>query len=96
MQQREEWKENETAAQLSLLIANINEIELRKKALTGFCDSMDKEFLKLAKKTEKKQDLNLLSKGTALKRKEDEKRPEISLLESEICAFIIKKQKLSE
>ena len=57
---------------------------------------MDKEFLQLAKKVEKKQDLNLLSKGTALKRKAHEKRPEIYVLESEICAVIIKKQKPSE
>ena len=57
---------------------------------------MDKEFLQLAKKVEKKQDLNLLSKGTALKRKAHEKRPEIYVLELEICAVIIKKQKPSE
>ena len=53
-QQRKELKENETATQLSFLSANIKEIELRKKALIDFCDSMDKEFLELAKKAEKK------------------------------------------
>ena len=95
-QQIKESKGNETATQLSLLNANIKEIELRKKALIDFCDSMDKELLKLAKKDEKKQDLNLPSKGTALKRKAVEKRPEISVLESGICALIIKKQKLKD
>ena len=95
-QQIKESKENETATQLSLLNANIRETELWKKALIDFCDSMDKEFLELAKKAEKKQDLKLSSKGTTLKRNADEKRLEISVLESEICALIIKKQKLSE
>ena len=95
-QQIKESKENETATQLGLLNANIRETELWKKALIDFCDSMDKEFLELAKKAAKKQDLKLSSKGTTLKRNADEKRLEISVLESEICALIIKKQKLSE
>ena len=97
-QPRKESKENETATQLSSLNGNIKEIELWKKALIiAFCDSMDKEFLELAEKAEKKkkkQDLNLMSKGTALKRKADEKKSEIYVLE--ICAFIIEKQKLPE
>ena len=96
-QPRKESKENETATQLSSLNGNIKEIELWKKALIiAFCDSMDKEFLELAEKAEKKkkQDLNLMSKGTALKRKADEKKSEMYVLE--ICAFIIEKQKLPE
>ena len=96
-QPRKESKENETATQLSSLNGNIKEIELWKKALIiAFCDSMDKESLELAEKAEKKkkQDLNLMSKGTALKRKADEKKSEIYVLE--ICAFIIEKQKLPE
>ena len=96
-QPRKESKENETATQLSSLNGNIKEIELWKKALIiAFCDSVDKEFLELAEKAEKKkkQDLNLMSKGTALKRKADEKKSEIYVLE--ICAFIIEKQKLPE
>ena len=55
-QQRKESKENETATLMSLPNVNIKEIELRKKALIDFCYSMDKEFLELAEKTEKKQD----------------------------------------
>ena len=43
---------------------------------------------------EKKQDLNLLSKGTALKRKADEKRPEISVLESETFCSCQQKAKI--
>ena len=69
-QQRKESKENETATQLSLLNANIKEIELRKKGLIDFCDSMDKEFLGLTEKTEKKQDLKLLSKAQPWKEKQ--------------------------
>ena len=55
-QPRKESKENETATQLSSLNGNIKEIELWKKALIiAFCDSMDKEFLELAEKAEKKK-----------------------------------------
>ena len=72
-QQRKESKENETATQLNFFNANMNEIELRKKALTDFCDSMDEEFLELAKKAEKKQHLKLLSKGTVLKMRKGQK-----------------------
>ena len=54
-QPRKESKENETT-QLSSLNGNIKEIELWKKALIiAFCDSMDKEFLELAEKAEKKK-----------------------------------------
>ena len=96
-QPRKESKENETATQLSSLNGNIKEIELWKKALIiAFCDSMDKEFLELAEKSEKKKKkiLKFMWKGTALKRKADEKKSEIYVLE--ICAFIIEKQKLPE
>ena len=79
-----------------MLDANIKEIEFRKKAFIGFCDSMDKKYHELAKMAGKKGDLNLLSNGTAMKRKADEKRPEIYMLESEVCVLVTKKQKLSE
>ena len=49
----------ETATQLSLLDANIKEIELRKKALIDFCDSMDKEFLERGEMAKKKRYLKL-------------------------------------
>ena len=88
-QQRKESKENETATQFSLLDANIKEIEFRKKAFIGFCDSMDKKYHELAKMAGKKGDLNLLSNGTAMKRK-------ARMLESEVCVLVTKKQKLSE
>ena len=94
-QQRKESKESETATQFSLLDANIKEIEFWKKAFIGFCDSMDKKYHELAKMAGKKGDLNL-SNGTAMKRKADEKRPEIYVLESEVCVLVTKKQKLSE
>ena len=95
-QQREESKKNEIADQLELLDANINEMVLRKTSLADFCDSMDKEFLELANKAEKNRDLNLLSKGTALKRKADERRPELLVLQSQIDALLTKKRKLTQ
>ena len=57
--------------------------------------SMNIEYFELAKMAEKKGDLNL-SKGTTLKRKADEKKTEISVLESDISALVSKKPKLSE
>ena len=69
-QPRKESKENETATQLSLLSGNVKEIELWKKALTiDFCDSMDKEFLELAKKAGKKTRFKFVVKRRSLEEK---------------------------
>ena len=83
--QKKESKENEKAIQLKLLNADIKEIEQRKRKLKEFFVSMENEFVELATKAEKEKNLDLLSKGTALLSKANEKRKELSALESDIA-----------
>ena len=64
---RPRYQENPRQQKKELHFAS-KKLSLGKKHF-DFCDSMDKEFLELARMAEKKQYLKLLSKGTALKRK---------------------------
>ena len=75
---------------------NIKDAESRKMTLVKLCETLNKEFVELVDKAEKEQDFTLLSKGTALKRKADEKQAEILGIDAAIEQLKEKRRKLKE
>ena len=65
-------------------------------SLVKLCESFDKEFMQLVEEAEAKRDLNLLFKGTALKRKSEEKRAEMNLIDADFKVLKDKRQKVNE
>ena len=61
------------------------------------CESLDKEFIEIIQRAEGKDDTTLRTsviKANGLKRKSEEKRREIGILEKTILNLDLKKQKL--
>ena len=93
-EQKEKSSEEERNIQVELLEGNIKSAESRKLTLVNVCESLNKEFIELIVEAEKKSDFTLLSKGTALKRKADEKNEEILGIDADITILKEKRRKL--
>lgn len=92
--QKKDAKENEANQQLALVASDLKNELARKKSLVDMCEVLDREFVELVNKAEKKNDMSLLVKGNALKRKSEEKEREIADITAGILILQEKKRKL--
>ena len=77
-EQKKNAKKNECNEQLKILTAEIKDVMQKKNILLEVCQKLDKEFVDIVKDAEKKNDMGLIVKANALKRKSEKKRLEIS------------------
>ena len=87
-------KKNECNEQLKILTAEIKDVMQKKNILLEVCQKLDKEFVDIVKDAKKKNDMGLIVKANALKRKSEEKRLEISTFDKAIEAMEAKRKKL--
>ena len=92
--QKKDAKENDANQQLALVASELKNELARKKSLADMCEALDKEFVELVNKAEKRNDMSLLVKGNALKRKSEEKEKEIAGITAGILILEEKKRKL--
>jgi hypothetical protein len=94
--QKSDAKEKEANTQIALAGSDLKDALARKKKLVDICDLLDREFIDLVKEAEKKNDMTLLVKGNALKRKAEEKGKEIADITAGINILEDKKRKLQQ
>ena len=56
----------------------------RKKLLVDACKNLDNEFIQVIREAKEKNDMKLIIKGNALKRKSEEKLSQVSALEDSL------------
>ena len=93
-EQKKNAKKNECNEQLKILTAEIKDVMQKKNILLEVCQKLDKEFVDIVKDAEKKNNMGLIVKANALKRKSEEKRLEISTFDKAIEAMEAKRKKL--
>ena len=93
-QQKKNAKQDARNQPLDILSTETKEVAKKKQLLLDVCDSLDNEFVKIVGEAEKKNDMGLVIKGNGLKRKSDEKRAEIKLLEDTLKVLNEKRQKI--
>jgi hypothetical protein len=94
--QKSDAKEKEANTQIALVGSDLKDALARKKTLVDICDLLDREFTDLVKEAGKKNDMTLLVKGNALKRKAEEKEKEIADITAGISILEDKKRKLQQ
>ena len=67
-EQKEAKKTTGLGKQKLILIDEIKQVETKRDMLIKTCDMLDKDFVRCVKDAEKKEDMSLLKKATALKR----------------------------
>ena len=93
-EQKKNAKKNECNEQLKILTAEIKDVMQKKNILLEVCQKLYKEFVDIVKDAKKKNDMGLIIKANALKRKSEEKRLEISTFDKAIEAMEAKRKKL--
>ena len=62
----------------------MKDLTQRKQLLVDACKKLDDEFIQVIRKAEEKNDMKLVIKGNALKRKSDRKQSQVGTLEESI------------
>ena len=78
------------------MIDEIKQVETKRDMLIRTCDMLDKVFVRCVKDAEKKEDMSLLKKATALKRKCEETEAEVKALEDVLGVMNAKKNSLND
>ena len=96
-EEKKKEKEKEQNDQLTISNTEIRDVEKKKECLSQVCESLDKESIEIIQRAEGKDDTTVRTsviKTNGLKRKSEEKRHEIGILEKTILNLELKKQKL--
>ena len=83
--------------QLKILNTEIRDVEKGKEYISRVCEFFDKEFIEIIQRAEGKDDTTVCTsviKANGLKRKSEEMRRKIGILEKTILNLELKKQKL--
>ena len=62
----------------------MKDLTQRKQLLVDACKKLDDEFIQVIRKAEEKNDMKLVIKGNALKKKSDRKQSQVGTLEESI------------
>ena len=73
----------------------INSYQKECDRLKETCQVLEKDFVRLIKESEEKKDFDFIFKATALKRKCEDKEPEMKNLQDKITSLKAKRQKMS-
>ena len=83
-QQKKKAKSDTCNQQLQILKAEIKDLTQRKQLLIDACKKLDDEFIQVIREAEENNDMKLIIKGNALKRKSDGKKNQIATSEESI------------
>jgi len=89
----ESKKKDENELAKNLISDEINKVEVRRNQLKKTSEMLQKDFIKYVEEAEEKQDISLISKANAMKRKSDDKNEEVKILE-ETLGLLEKKKRL--
>ena len=76
-----------------ILERDIEETKVKREQLVKTCEMLDSDFVSYVEEAEKKQDMKLISKANALKRRSEEKKEDIKKLEEAIGVLEEKKKR---
>ena len=76
-----------------ILEREIEETKVKREQLVKTCEMLDSDFVSYVEEAEKKQDMKLISKANALKRRSEEKKEEIKKLEEAVGVLEEKKKR---
>ena len=80
--------------QLEILKAGMKDLTQRKQLLVDARKKLDSEFIQVIKEAEEKNDMKLVIKGNALKRKSEERQCQFGTLEESIKILEEKRRKI--
>ena len=89
-----EEKEKETNNRKAIIISEINEVQLKHDEIAKTCKMLDEEFVASVRDAEEKNDMSLVVKANAMKRRCEEKKFEIKELEKALAILQEKRKKL--
>ena len=72
----------------------MKDLTQRKQSLVDTCKKLDDEFIQVIREADEKNDMKLIIKGNALKRKSDEKQNQVVTLEESIKILEEKRRKI--
>ena len=72
----------------------MKDLTQRKQSLVDTCKKLDDEFIQVIREADEKNDMKLIIKGNALKRKSDEKQSQVVTLEESIKILEEKRRKI--
>ena len=87
-------KEKETNNRKAIIISEINEVQLKHDEIAKTCMMLDEEFVASVRDAEENNDMLLVVKANAMKRRCEEKKVEIKELEKALAILPEKRKKL--
>ena len=93
-EQRKKAKSDLRNQQLEILNAEMQDLTQRKQLLVYACENLDNEFIQVIREAGEKNDMRLVIKGNALKRKSEEKQSQVSALEDSLEILKEKRKKI--
>ena len=87
-------KEKETNNRKAIIISEINEVQLKHDEIAKTCKMLDEEFVASVRDAEEKNDMSLVVKASAMKRRCEEKKVGVQELEKALAILQEKQKKL--
>ena len=81
--------------QKAIILSEIEDVKFQITLLTKTSVMLEKEFVSCVEQAEKENDISLVSKANAVKRKSEEKKEDVAKLEGALLLLEEKKKKLN-